>query len=259
MERFPITAPSITIAPIGILFLACDDLHCTSPHQCSKAHANCIGVPAISNTAEFVDQSTPNLSNAALSDGLEWTTKVSQHELPHLWTKVKSTFESYWYDDEFKQCTSANVGEFRSAIQHERESTADDAVEMISFDLRPFPYQQEILDVIEAEREIQKKFRHLVVAATGTGKTMIAAFDYRRFALESGGLPKLLFVAHREEILQQALQSYRAVLRDHNFGELLVGKHKATNLDHLFCSIQSFDSRDLHHLGEKQMGLRSRR
>ncbi|MGI9459631.1 MAG: DEAD/DEAH box helicase family protein, partial [Pirellulales bacterium] len=193
-----------------------------------------------------------NLSNAALSDGLEWTTKVSQYELPHLWTKVKSTFESYWYDEDFKECNLANVSEFRSAIKHERDSTAADTVEMISFDLRPFPYQQEILDVIEDEREVKKKFRHLVVAATGTGKTMIAAFDYRRFATEVGNHPNLLFLAHREEILQQALQSYRAVLRDHNFGELSVGKHKATNFDHLFCSIQSFDSRKLHALGESK-------
>jgi superfamily II DNA or RNA helicase len=69
-----------------------------------------------------------------------------------------------------------------------------------TFDLRPYPFQEEILDVLAAEREVQDKHRHLVVAATGTGKTMIAAFDYRRWA--PAPRPSLLFVAHREEILQ---------------------------------------------------------
>lgn len=53
--------------------------------------------------------------------------------------------------------------------------------------MRPFPFQEEILDIIAAEREVQNKYRHLVVAATGTGKTMIAAFDYARVARQLGG------------------------------------------------------------------------
>ena len=44
-----------------------------------------------------------NLSNAALSEGLEWTTKISQYELPYLWDKVTGTFETYWQDDEFQR------------------------------------------------------------------------------------------------------------------------------------------------------------
>jgi superfamily II DNA or RNA helicase len=71
------------------------------------------------------------------------------------------------------------------------------------FELRPYAFQQEILDRLDAERNVQGRDRHLVVAATGTGKTMIAAFDYRRWAREqsslTGQLPRLLFVAHREE------------------------------------------------------------
>ena len=185
-----------------------------------------------------------NLSRAAMSEGLEWTTKISQYELPHLWQKLTSTFDSYWLDAEFEPVDRASVPRLVSAIRTERLPAADRPPTW--FDLRPFPFQQEILDQLRGERELQGRDRHLVVAATGTGKTMIAAFDYRQWAeTRPGPKPALLFVAHRQEILEQALQGFRAVLRDQNFGDLLVGPHRPGQTDHLFCSIQSYISREL--------------
>jgi superfamily II DNA or RNA helicase len=67
--------------------------------------------------------------------------------------------------------------------------------------------------------------RTLLVAATGTGKTVVAAFDYRNTCRIEGGRPRLLFVAHREEILRQALRTYREVLRDPEFADLQTGSH----------------------------------
>ena len=75
-----------------------------------------------------------------------------------------------------------------------------------------------MLDALTIERERHDRHRNLVVAATGTGKTVVAALDYRQLALAAG--PSLLFVAHREEILRQSFATYRAVLRDGSFGEL---------------------------------------
>jgi superfamily II DNA or RNA helicase len=184
-----------------------------------------------------------NLSRAALSEGLEWTSKISQYELPHLWQKITATFETYWNDEEFESYDESAVPRLRDAIHRERASGHVTIGEMPTFDLRAYPFQEEILDVLAAEREVQDKHRHLVVAATGTGKTMIAAFDYRRWAGDKR--PTLLFVAHREEILKQAVGTYRAVLRDQNFGDLLVGGSDPVQHDHLFCSIQSYNSREL--------------
>ena len=91
----------------------------------------------------------------------------------------------------------------------------------------PYSYQQEILDRLEAERPIRGYTRNLVVAATGTGKTVISALDYKRFRKQNPDRPcRLLFVAHREEILKQSLYTFRAVLKDANFGELFVGNYK---------------------------------
>ena len=186
-----------------------------------------------------------NLSNAALSEGLEWTTKISQYELPYLWDNLTGTFETYWQDDEFQVFNEHAIPKLRAAIQSERHFATGSGT-TFNFDLRPFPFQEEILDIIAAEREVQNKHRHLVVAATGTGKTMIAAFDYARVAQRIGRKPRLLFIAHRKEILNQALSSFRCVVRDQNFGDLLVDGNEPGQRDHLFCSIQSYNSQHLN-------------
>ncbi len=178
-----------------------------------------------------------NLSYPALTEGLEWTVKLSQYESPHLWDRVTATFETYWEDREFEPYHQAERSRLKRALEEER-SVASPGPEPFPFELRPWEFQQAILDRLDAERRIQGRDRHLVVAATGTGKTMIAAFDYRRWAREqpsaTGQRPRLLFVAHREELLKQSLQTFRAVLRDPNFGDLLVGGREPSQLDHLF-------------------------
>lgn len=184
-----------------------------------------------------------NISNPALSDGLEWTSKISQYELPYLWQKIIATYDTYWNDEEFEVYDEAAAPRLREALRKEQPHATVTIGQIPTFDLRPYPFQEEILDVLAAEREVQKKHRHLVVAATGTGKTMIAAFDYRNWSGEDR--PSLLFIAHREEILKQALGTYRAVLRDQNFGDVLVGGSDPEQHEHLFCSIQSYNSREL--------------
>ncbi|WP_132063761.1 DUF3427 domain-containing protein [Dietzia maris] len=104
----------------------------------------------------------------------------------------------------------------------------------------PLPHQRRMLEALEAERRVFGRHRNLIIAATGTGKTVVAAFDYQRMCDPSTGLyPTLLFVAHRKEILTQALATYRSVLRDPNFGELLVGGDRPSRGIHVFASIQS--------------------
>ena len=97
-----------------------------------------------------------------------------------------------------------------------------------------------MLDAIEAERAVHDRHRNLVVAATGTGKTVVAALDYRHLSTEAGGRhPSLLFVAHRKEILEQSLRTYREVLTDPTFGELYVGSARPERWRHVFASVQS--------------------
>ena len=184
-----------------------------------------------------------NVSKAALDEGLEWTAKISQYETDHLWQHAKATFESHWEDNtEFTPCGKDNLNELEQALSQERgESAPTDPLTF--FDLRPYGYQQSILDDIDAERSAGKN-KHLVIAATGTGKTMIAAFDYKHFCGLNGKRPRLLFVAHREEILKQARAAFRQVLRDGSFGELVVGGSNKNHNNFLFCTVQSWNSRN---------------
>jgi len=187
-----------------------------------------------------------NLSGAALTGGLEWTVKLTQRGQEALFTRALAHFETLWADSEFQRYDPDNA-EHRQALAAAlgRESFGSEATGAIGFfDLQPKTYQQDMLEQLSAERAHGRQ-RNLVVAATGTGKTVVAAFDYRNTCRVQGGRPRLLFVAHREEILRQALRTYREVLRDPDFGDLLAGGHEPERRDHLFATIDSVTSRDL--------------
>ena len=186
-----------------------------------------------------------NLSGAALMGGLEWTVKFTERGQFGLFERAKAHFETLWEDNEFQSYDPTNATHRAALNQALKRESGDDVVARPTFfDLEPKSYQQEMLDQLLNERE-HGRCRNLVVAATGTGKTVIAAFDYRLACKQEGGRPRLLFVAHREEILKQALRTYREVLRDHSFGELLVGGVEIERFDHVFASIDSIVSRDL--------------
>lgn len=185
-----------------------------------------------------------NLSNAAISSGLEWNLKITAHDQPDTIKKINATFDSYWNSSEFSEYSENDAEKLAEALSSEKYSFSDN--DTYSFDINPYPYQQEILDSLQAERKIRGHYKNLVVAATGTGKTVISAFDYRRYRKCNPQSPcRLLFVAHREEILRQSLKCFRGVLHDGNFGELFVGGTRPLSLDDLFVSVQTLNSRSL--------------
>lgn len=197
-------------------------------------------------TTAYVGSS--NLSNAAISSGLEWNVKVTAKDLPETIKKINATFDSYWNSSEFEFYSVDEKSRLMNALRAERTHGSTNEQNYF-FDIQPYPYQQEILDKLEAERTIRGNFNNLVVAATGTGKTVISAFDYKRFRqVQAKSSCRLLFVAHREEILQQSLNCFRGVLHDYNFGELFVGSYRPSSLEHLFISIQTFNSQDFTNL-----------
>ncbi|MEN8737070.1 MAG: DUF3427 domain-containing protein [Akkermansiaceae bacterium] len=186
-----------------------------------------------------------NISRAAITEGLEWTLKIPAPELPDLFRRCEAEFESYWESDAFRAYERGDLEKFTKAskaeVQQFKGSTA-----LTIFDLEPRDYQQAVLDNLRVAREQLGHFRNLVVAATGTGKTMMAAFDYQNQCRPNEPLPKLLFLVHRKEILNQAQATFRQVLADGNFGDLLVDGSQPSSHDHLFCSVASFNSRRLH-------------
>ncbi len=183
-----------------------------------------------------------NMSQAAMTSGLEWNLKVTAQDQPHIVEKFVAEFQTYWNSPEFLPFNPDEPQVLRNAIRHARSQSRSLPV---FFDIRPHAFQERILDALESERLVHGHWRNLIVAATGTGKTVVAAFDFKRFFEKEQRKPKLLFVAHRREILEQAVGTFRAILRIPDFGELLVGPHSASRLDHLFCSVDMFQSRKL--------------
>ncbi len=184
-----------------------------------------------------------NLSQAALVDGLEWNVRLSAMSTPHLLEKFRATFDSYWENREFEPYRPGDDGDkLRNALEVASGKKRRDplAVTLSGLEVTAKPYQAELLEQLDAERVLHDRHRNLIVAATGTGKTVIAALDYRRLVREVHGRElSLLFVAHRKEILQQARRMYQEVLTDPTFGELLVDGEQPSRWRHVFASVQS--------------------
>jgi superfamily II DNA or RNA helicase/HKD family nuclease len=187
-----------------------------------------------------------NLSKAALVDGLEWNVRLSQLEQERLLDTFEATFDEYWNDPGFEEYDPhRDAGRLREALEAESGASPTDLrIDVTSLDVRPYGYQREVLDELSAEREVHGHRRNLVVMATGTGKTVVAALDYKRLR-RSGEIESLLFVAHQEQILQQSLFVFRHVLRDGAFGETFVGGARPTAWRQVFASVQSLNRLDL--------------
>lgn len=162
---------------------------------------------------------------------------------PALLQKFRATFDTYWNDVTFETYDpERDRDRLDDALAEARGTKTHDRVTLTlsGLEVRPYPHQSEMLEQLEVERVVHDRHRNLLVAATGTGKTVIAALDYKRLAERAGNRPSLLFVAHRKEILEQSCRTYREVLGDADFGELYVGGARPERWRHVFASVQSF-------------------
>lgn len=179
-----------------------------------------------------------NLTATALGEGHEWMVKVCADDLPHVVEKFGGTFETLWADAEFERYDPASEADrTRLAMALGAERHGERATTLV--ELRPYPFQEEILDRLAVARLVHGRTRNLIVAATGTGKTVVAAVDYARIAAAAGVPPRLLFLAHRREILERSRDTFRHALRDAAFGELLVSGVTPSRYEHIFATIAS--------------------
>lgn len=181
-----------------------------------------------------------NLSEAALTEGLEWNIKVTQQELPHIIKEIRHTFESYWENPLFETYVPGRDDEkLKAALSGIKAETIDYSFLDL---IKAHDYQDAVLEKLKLEREVFGHSRNLIVAATGTGKTVIAAFDYKNFR-EQNQRANFLFIAHREEILKQSCKTFRAVLQDENFADLWYGGVEPKEYTHLFASKDLLNNR----------------
>ena len=182
-----------------------------------------------------------NLTHSAQVTGLEWNVRISAARNPEVVTKMAAVFETYWNSADFVAYDREQFLERTAEGDH-----SGPLVMLSPVELRLEPFQERLLEQITVCRN-RGHHRNLLVSATGTGKTVMAAVDYARLRAK---LPRsrLLFVAHREEILGQSLATFRHALREPSFGELWVGKQRPRRYDHVFASIQSLNASGLGNL-----------
>jgi len=175
-----------------------------------------------------------NLTHSAQVTGLEWNVRVSGARNRAVIEKIAAVFESYWQQPDFE------AYERERLLGAHGPRRTELAVTISPIEIRLEPFQERLLEEIELSRG-SGNHRNLLVSATGTGKTVMAAMDYARLRMR---LPRarLLFVAHREEILAQSKATFAHALRDGAFGELWVGGDKPRSFDHVFASIQSLNA-----------------
>ena len=182
-----------------------------------------------------------NLTHSAQVSGLEWNVRVSGARNPDVIDKVAAVFESYWHNPDFRPYDREEF-----CIRAEERTDSRATILLSPTELRPEPFQERLLEQIALSRQ-QGHHRNLLVAATGTGKTVMAALDYLRLR-EVLPRARLLFVAHREEILRQSCATFQQALRDPLFGELWVGGHRPEQFEYVFASIQSLNASGLAHV-----------
>ena len=183
-----------------------------------------------------------NLTHSAQSAGMEWNVRVSGARNPDVIEKINAVFASYWESGDF---VPYEAERFRAETDRSRRS-GDGLAGLSPVEVRLEPFQERLLELIALSREAGYH-RNLLVSATGTGKTVMAAVDYARLRAT---LPRsrLLFIAHRQEILDQSRATFQHTLRDPTFGERWVAGERPEAFDHVFASIQSIAAVGLDHL-----------
>ncbi|GGT10895.1 helicase [Streptomyces tanashiensis] len=193
-----------------------------------------------------------NLSKAALLDGLEWNVRLSSVATPDAVRKFAATFDAYWSDPAFEAYDpdrdAARLSEALRIANQGKGPAAEHRITLSGLEVRPYPHQRDMLERLQVEREVHDRHRNLLVAATGTGKTVMAALDYKQLRQQHGRDLRLLFIAHRQEILRQSLRTYQDVLVDANFGEELHSGLAPDGWQHVFASVQSLHAQRLEQL-----------
>ncbi len=202
-----------------------------------------------------------NLTAHALKVNYEWNVKLTSHENGEIVYHFKNQFEEVWNEahplnEEWIESYEKRYTPLvhRKALDQVVELPSQYNINSIeeALKIKPNKMQEAALQGIQAIRDAGAK-KGLVISATGTGKTYLSAFDVRRFRPK-----RMLFIVHREQILQKAKEDYKKVLGgiESDFG-ILSGTSKQTNAKYLFATIQSiskeetlaqFDSKEFDYI-----------
>ncbi len=177
-----------------------------------------------------------NLTQSALKSNEEWNVRIvskKKHDFS------KDVMDAYY--KLFNQCYKVDnqfINDYEVFLKEVRKVSLKDTNKNILLKyekIRPNDMQSKALENLHRLREHGGK-RSLVIAATGTGKTYMSAFDVREFKPK-----KMLFIVHREDILRKAITDYKKIMPERSFG-LFTGNIKESDKDYIFATIQSISA-----------------
>ena len=188
----------------------------------------------------YVDHSdiyigSSNISKSALTSGIEWNYRFSSQKDPENYEKFYQTFEDLFEnhsivvdDEELKRYSKSwhRPAAFKDLDRYDQNEENEDTKVRLLFE--PRGAQIEALCALENSRA-EGATKGIIQAATGVGKTYLAAFDSKNYQ-------KVLFVAHREEILKQAAVSFKNVRNSDDYG-FFYGGEKTWDKSVIFASV----------------------
>lgn len=183
-----------------------------------------------------------NISQSALYSAEEWNVKLTNNNFFKIYDKSMKQFKQLWNSNEAIELTDDFIQKYDEYKKNNKQQDTFDYKKIINYEFnefKPNTMQKEILKNLEITRE-KGETKGLVVAATGTGKTYLAALDIKNYFLKNSKEPKVLFVAHREELLENGMIVLENILKinKNNFG-ICFGGIKDINKKIIFASIQT--------------------
>lgn len=227
------------------------DIFIYNPDQLNSFHPKAYFFEMENDISELIIGSS-NLSKSALVTGVEWNILLEKDSDPQEYAEfmiayhnLKSCYSKKldieWLRD--YQNRYVNKGFYKDNNDQKSDNTAQAAEPSSAYSqVEPFGFQIPALYELNKTRE-EGYNKALVIAATGLGKTYMSAFDSKPFN-------KILFIAHREEILSQAAKSFK-IVSPHKKTGILTGKEKTffSNTDIVFASVQTIGKKDFLEAG----------
>lgn len=172
-----------------------------------------------------------NLTQTALKTNKEWSLKINSLANGSLINNTLSQFQQMW--QEAMPLTDIWLKQYADkyhSLQKLKRQFATAQENISTNDIAPNKMQQEALEAL-AKLQQNNKHKALLISATGTGKTYLSAF-----AVKKANPKRLLFLAHREQILKQACKTFAQIMPDIQYG-ILSANHKDFHKPYLFATI----------------------
>lgn len=172
-----------------------------------------------------------NLTQTALKSNKEWSLKINSLANGALINNTLSQFQQMW--QEAMPLTDIWLKQYADkyhSLQKLKRQFATAQENISTNDITPNKMQQEALKAL-AKLQQDNKQKALLISATGTGKTYLSAF-----AVKKANPKRLLFLAHREQILKQACKTFAKIIPDIQYG-ILSANHKDFHKPYLFATI----------------------